>query len=87
MQCNYWYRHLVVIIDNYVHVYIYETYIFDTPILSFQAKNEFIGKSKVFQMTDISRAIDKIHFDGNIFLLECENNEYGYISRLEIQDG
>ena len=44
----------------------------------------FIGKSKVCEMTDFSGADDSSGFDGNDFLLECENNEYVYISGLEI---
>ena len=51
---------------------------------SFRAKNIFIGKSKICEMTEIPGACDKIYFDGNILLLECENNEYVYISGLEI---
>ena len=35
-------------------------------------------------MTEFSGARDKIDFDGNTFLLECEDNEYVYISGLEI---
>ena len=35
-------------------------------------------------MTEFSSARDKIDFDGNTLLLECEDNEYVYISGLEI---
>ena len=35
-------------------------------------------------MTDISGAGDKIDFDANTLILECVNNEYVYISGLEI---
>ena len=35
-------------------------------------------------MTEFSGASDKIDFDGNTLLLECENNEYVYFSGLEI---
>ena len=51
---------------------------------SFQAKNIFIGKSKVCSMTEFSGAKDSSDFDGNTILLECEDNEYVYISGLEI---
>ena len=57
---------------------------FDPTLFSFQAKNVFIGKSKVCSMTDFSGARDKNDFDGNTLLLEFENNEYIYISGLEI---
>ena len=42
-----------------------------------------------FAKTEFSGAGDKIHFDGNTLLLECENNEYVYISgfdNFQIQD-
>ena len=35
-------------------------------------------------MTEVSGAGDKIDFDGNTILLECENNDYLYLSGLEI---
>ena len=35
-------------------------------------------------MTQFSGAIDSFSLDGNTFLLECENDEYVYISGLEI---
>ena len=35
-------------------------------------------------MTEFSGAGDKIDFDGNTLLLECEDNEYVYFSGLEI---
>ena len=35
-------------------------------------------------MTELSCAVDKFDFDGNSLLLECEDNEYVYISGLEI---
>ena len=35
-------------------------------------------------MTEFSRSQDIVNFDGNTLLLECENNEYIYISGLEI---
>ena len=65
MQYNYRYRYLAVIIDANVYVYKYEKYKFDPPFLSFQAKNIFIGKSKVCPMTEFSGAVDEIDFDGN----------------------
>ena len=41
----------------------------------------FIGKSQLFDMTDISGAEDKEVFDGNTFLLEIgkENNKHRYV--------
>ena len=67
-------------------MYVYENKIckFDPPLFSFQAKNVFIGKAKFCPMTEFSGARDKIEFDGNTLLLECEKNEYVYISGLEI---
>ena len=35
-------------------------------------------------MTEISEAEDKVKVDGNTLLLQCENNEYVFISGLEI---
>ena len=35
-------------------------------------------------MTEFSGGGDKIDFDGNTLVLECENTEYVYISGLEI---
>ena len=84
MQFNYRYRLLVVIIDANVYVYKCEKNKLDPTFLSFQAKNIFICNSKVRPMTELSGAGDKIDFDGNTFLLECEDIEYVYISELEI---
>ena len=86
MQYNFGPKYLVVINENtYVSVYKYEKYKFDQPFLSFQAKNIFIGKSRICAMTEFSGAEDKSSgFDGNTLLLEFENNEYVYISGLEI---
>ena len=50
----------------------------------FIQKHIFIGKSKFCKLTEFSSAGDKIDFDGNTILLECENNENSYISGLEI---
>ena len=85
MQYNYRSKYLVVINENtYVSVYNYDKYKFDPPILSFQAKNFSIGKSKVCEMTEISGAADSSSgFDGNTLLLQCEDHEYVYISGLE----
>ena len=84
MQYNYRYRYLVVI-DGDVYVYKYEKCKFDQSFFSFQPKHFFIGKSKVCAMTELSGAADNSSdFDGNTFLLQCENNEYVYISGLEI---
>ena len=86
MQYKYRSKFLVVIIDTIVYVYKYEKCKFGPAILSFQAKkNIFIGKSKICSMTQFSGATDNSSvFDGNILLLESENNEYVYISGLEI---
>ena len=85
MQYNYRYKYLVVIIDTIVYVYKYEKCKFGPAILSFQAKNIFIGKSEVCSMTEFSGAADNSSdFVGNTLLLEFENNEYIYISGLEI---
>ena len=84
MHYNHQNKYLVVIIDSIVYVYKNKICKFDPPLLSFQAKNVFIGKSKVCSMTDFSGALDKNDFDGNTLLLECEDNEYVYISGLEI---
>ena len=77
-------KKLVVIIDSIVYVYKNKIFRFDPPLFSFQAKNIFIGKSKVCPMTELSGARDKNVFDGNTFLVECEDNEYIYISGLEV---
>ena len=77
-------KYLVVIIDSIVYVYKNKICKFDPPLFTFRAKNVFIGNSKVCSMTDFSGARDKIDFDGNTLLLECEDNEYVYISGLEI---
>ena len=82
-QYNYRNRYLVII-DGGVYVYKYDECKFDPPIPSFQAKNFFIGKSKLCPLTKFSGAGDKVGFDGNTLSLECENNEYVYISGLEI---
>ena len=78
-------KSLVVIIDSIVYVYKNKICKFDPPLFSFQAKNNFFGKSKVFPMTEFSAAANNSsRFDGKTLLLECENNEYVYISGLEI---
>ena len=83
-QFNYRFRYSVVIIDANVYVYKYEKYKFDPPFLFFQIKNIFIGKSNACLLTDFSGAGDKIVFDGNTLLLECETSEHVYIPGLEI---
>ena len=67
-------------------MYVYKNTIckFDPPLFSFEAKNVFIGNSKVCSMTEFSGARDKNEFDGNTLLLECEDNDYVYISGSEI---
>ena len=77
-------KYLVVIIDSIVYVYKYKICMFDPPLFTFQVKNVFIGKSEVCPMIEFSNARDNNVFDGNTLLLECENNEYVYISGLEI---
>ena len=85
MHYNYENNYLVVIIDTTVYVYKNKICKFDPPLISFQAKNVFIGKSKVCPMTEFSGvADDGSEFDGNTLLIECENNEYVYISGLEV---
>ena len=74
----------LVIIDENVYVYKYEKCKFDQPFLSFKPKHFFICKSKVCPMTQFSGSNDSSGFDGNTLLLECENNEYVYVSELEI---
>ena len=83
MQNNFRNKYLVAI-DSDVNVYKYDRCKFDKPIFTFQAKNIFIGKSKLCHTTEFFEAEDKEQFDGNTLLLECENSEYVYIFRLEI---
>ena len=83
MHFNYENKYLVVKIDSIVYVYKNKICKFDPPLFSFQGKNVFIGKSKVCSMTEFSGARDKIDFDGNTLLLECDDIEYLYISGLE----
>ena len=83
MQYNYGNRYLVVK-DGDVYVYKHEKLKFDKPFLSFKPKHNFIGKSKVCEMTECSGAADdSSDSDGNTLLLQSENNEYVYISGLE----
>ena len=84
MHYNYENKYLVVIIDSIVYVYKNKICKFDPPLFSFQGKNVFIGKSKVCSMTEFSGSEDKVQFDGNTLLLECEDIEYIYISGLEV---
>ena len=83
MQYNYRSKYLVII-DGDVYVYKYEKCKFDQPFLSFKPKHIFIGKSKVCELTQFSEANDSFDFDGNTLLIEVEDNEYVYISGLEI---
>ena len=76
MHYNYENKYLVVIIDSIVYVYKNKIYKFDPPLFTFQAKNVFIGKSKVCPRTEFSSAANNIsEFGGNTLILECENNE------------
>ena len=84
MHYNYRENYLVVVIDSIVCVYKYKFCKLYSPLFSFRAKNIFISKSKICPMTEFSEARDKNEFDGNTFLLECEDNEYKYISGIEI---
>ena len=83
MHYNYQSKYLVII-DGDVYVYKYEKCKFDQPFLSFQPKHIFIGKSKICPMTEVSGANNSHDYDGNTLLLEFEDNEYVYISGLEI---
>ena len=84
MQYNYRNRYSVIIDDD-VYVYKYEIYKSGKPFHSFKPKPIFIDKSKLCEMTVFSGAADNISdFDGNTLLLQCEVNEYLYISGLEI---
>ena len=67
-----------------VHVHKYEKSKFDQPFLSFKPKHLYIGKSKVCAMTEMFGAGDETDFDGNTLLLEFKDNEYVYISGIEI---
>ena len=82
MQYIYRSKHLVVR-DGYVYVYKYEKCKFVQPFISFQAKNFFIGNSKICEMTEFSGAGDSPDCDGNTILLECGDKEYVYISGFE----
>ena len=85
MQYNYRSRFLVVINEiTCVSVYKYEKNKFDQPLLSFQAKFFFVGKSRVCQMREFSGAMDNSTFNGNTILLEVEDKKNVYISGLEI---
>ena len=85
MRYNFENKYLVVIVDSIVYVYKNEICKFNPPLFIFQAKNVFIGKSKVCPMTEFSgSANNSSEFGGNTLLVECENNEYVYISGLEI---
>ena len=85
MHYNYENKYLVVIIDSIVYGYKNKIFKFDPPFLSFEPKHIFIGKSKVCPMTEFSGAGNNSpDFDGNTLLLECEDNEYIYISGLEV---
>ena len=83
IQYNYQSKYLVII-DGDVYVYKYEKCKFDQPFLSFQPKHIFIGKSKICPMSEFSGANNSHGYDGNTLLLEFEDNEYVYISGLEI---
>ena len=76
IQYNYRSKYLVVVIDTTVYVYENKICKFDPPLFTFQAKNVFIGKTKVCPMTEFSGCVNnETGFDGNTPLIECENNE------------
>ena len=83
IQHNYQSKYLVII-DNVVNVYKYEKCKFDQSFLSYQPKHIFIGKGRNCPLEEFSLSEDRSNFDGNTILLECDNNEYVYISGLEI---
>ena len=83
IQYNYKSKYLVII-DRDVYVYKYEKCKFDQPFLSFQPKHIFIGISKLCPMTEFSGDNNSHDYDGNTLLLEFEDNEYLYISGLDI---
>ena len=83
IQYNYQSKYLVII-DGNVNVYKYEKCKFDQPFLSFQPKHIFIGKSKICPKTEFSGANNSHDYDGNTLLIEFEDNEYVFISGLEI---
>ena len=84
MHYDYVNKYVVVIIDSIVYVYKNKICKLEPPLFTFQTKNVFIGESKICPMTEFSGARDKNDFDGNTLLLECDDNEYVYISGLEI---
>ena len=67
-----------------MYVKKYDKCKFGQPFLPFQTKHIFIGRSKVCSMTEFCGAGDKIDFDKNTLLLECEIIEYVNICGLEI---
>ena len=83
MQHNYLAEYLVIADRDVLYVFKYENIEFDQPLMSFKQKHFFIGKSKVFAMTEHSDALNKREFNGNTHLLECEDNEYVYNSGLK----
>ena len=85
MRYNFENKYLVVIVDSIVYVYKNKICKFDPPLFEFQAKKVFIGKSKFCPTIAFSGSANNgSEFDGNTLLVDCENNEYVYISGLEI---
>ena len=69
MHYDYENKYLVVIIDSIVYVYKNKICRFDLPLFTFQAKNVFIGKSKVCPMTEITGIANiSSEFVGNTLL-------------------
>ena len=84
MQHKYRNKYLVVI-DGNVYVYKYEEFKFDQPFLSLEAKNIFVGKSKVCEMTEFSGLLTIVLIlMAILFHFNVKKNEYVYISRLKI---
>ena len=85
IQHDYRSNYLVMLNENtHVSVYKNEKNKFDQPFVSFQAKNIFVGKSKIRAMTEFSGVLDDPNFDGSTILLECEDSKYVYISGVEV---
>ena len=70
--------------STFVSIYKNEKCKFDQPFLFFQARNIFIGKSKVSETTRFSGGLHNSDFDGITILLEFENNKYAFISGKDI---
>ena len=83
MQYNYRCSYFVVIIDGNVYVYESEKYKFDPPFLSLQAKKFLLVNQKFVLWQNFPVLVIKLILIVVLFLLECEDNEYLYISGLD----